>query len=140
VIAAFILALDAAYVADAARRIPDRKLDGHAARAIAAVLSYPDARFYLTSRTRARFAEAGLPIPPNVVQHGSEADYVIGLLGELPLQGVPANEPNTFALGLTAPEVNLDYYPTWLGRDRFVALRAETWRAAIAARPKPKSP
>lgn len=140
VIAAFILALDAAFVADAAKRVPDRKLDGHAARAVAAVLSYPNARFYLTSTARARFAEAGAPIPPNVVPRGNEADYVIGLFAELPAEGVPANVPNTFALGLTAPEVNLDYYPTWLERDRFVALRAETWRAAIAARPKPKSP
>jgi hypothetical protein len=139
-IAAFILAIDAASVADAARRIPERRLDGHAARTVATLLSYPNARFYLTSTARARFAEAGAPIPPNVVPRGNEADYVIGLLSELPTGGVPANEPNTFALGLTAPEVNLDYYPTWLARDRFVALRAETWRAAIAARPKPKSP
>lgn len=128
VIAASILALDAAFIAEASARVPERQLDGHPARAIAAALQNPSARIHLTDAARARFADTGTPIPPNVVAR-AEADYVIGLFSELAADAVPANTPGTFALGLTAPEVNLDYYPTNLDRERFVALRASAWPA-----------
>jgi hypothetical protein len=133
VIAGLLLAMNAAFLADASARIPERKVDGHPARAVAIMLERPSLRFFLTAAARARFAAAGAPVQPNVVARAEDADYVLGLFSELPADGVPANEPGTFALGLTAPEINLDYYPTSLDRERFVALRARTWITATAA-------
>lgn len=135
--AVIILALNAAYTADAAARVPERQQDGLPARAVAVMLENPGQRFYLSEGARARFHAAGTPTPPNAVARPEEADYVIGLLAEIPTDGVPANNPGTFALGLTAPDLDLDAYPTPLDRDRFVALRARAWAAAAAKRPHP---
>jgi len=140
IVAGLILAMNAASLADASARIPERKLDGHPARAVAVMIERPTLRFFLTEEARARFAATGAPVQPNVVARVEEADYVLGLLSELPADGVPANVPGTFALGLTAPEIDLDYYPTSLDRERFVALRARTWVAATAASAPAKAP
>lgn len=139
-VAAVVLLLGAASTADAAARVTERQLDGQPARAVAALNEHAGSRVFLTSEARARFAAAGAPIPPNVALRIEEAEYVMGLFSELPGEGIRANARGTFALGLTAPEVNLDYYPTSLDRERFVALRKATWEAAMATMPRPQVP
>jgi hypothetical protein len=132
---ATVLLLDAASVAHAAGRVADRQRDGQPARALAVLAAEPRTRFFLTHEGRARFAAAGIPVPSNVTGRMEDAEYVLGLFFELPPVSVPANQPGTFALGLTAPELDLDYYPTSLEGERFVALRAGTWAAAMASAP-----
>jgi hypothetical protein len=81
----------------------------------------------LSARLAADLVAAGHPLPANVTQPDRAVRYIFrasDLSSDVQLARWPATRHNTF--GWIGPrEVNLNYYPTWIGLDHAIILRME---------------
>lgn len=137
--AAAVLGWSALSTWEMSGRVPLHGADSPA-RAVAVLQARQGTRLFVTPRAAEllRAADPRVAIPS--VTRPEDSDYAVALLSELSIDAVHANRPGTFALGLDAPEVNLDYYPSWGGRERIVAVRPALYGAALLPAPAPAPP
>ncbi len=121
-----VLLVNGGWLVSQASEIDEPSRPRHVLAASAVVAANPATLFYLSPRVTQAFSEQGRALGANVVNEPKKADVLVLWLAEVPVDAIPANRPNTFLFGLGAPEVNLNYYPSWLERDRIVAVRAST--------------
>jgi 4-amino-4-deoxy-L-arabinose transferase-like glycosyltransferase len=127
-----LVLVDAARLLHAARtiRAPDPARD---LRELAAwARARPDTRFIFSDRLQAALARAGEPLPPNLVtEQGRPYDRIAFYALEAFEAGqqIHLNVP-LHSVWFGPWDVNIDYYPSWLGSDRIVILeqtRVEMW-------------
>jgi hypothetical protein len=133
-LAVALLASNAFWLASRASAIASSDWSANVHRAHEIVASNRSTTFFLSPGLRTSMNQLHLPPPINVTDEPTKSSVVVSWLKEIPVDAVPANRSGTFALGLAAPHVNLDYYPTWVDRDVVVAVETPTLPPSLLAK------
>jgi 4-amino-4-deoxy-L-arabinose transferase-like glycosyltransferase len=117
-----LLLVNGAWLAKQAWRIasPDPEADVRAAHA--AILARPTKTFFVSGTVLQSMRHLELSALSNITDDVRRSSVVVVRLHEIPATAVPANRGGTFTLGLSAPQVNLDFYPSWPDRTQLVAV------------------
>lgn len=118
-----------AFLWRASSSIKDRHRDD-AGRAIREyILKRPNRRFLVTREAASAWGGRSEALPPNVFADPAlETDFTVFSTKEAGGRWVgrwPANRPGYVETWFGPREVNLNYYPTWLGDPRFVVMRTD---------------
>jgi len=129
---AVLVLVDTASLLHAARTIRERDPGRHVRDFDAYVRAHPAARFLASARIEAALAGLPGPSPPNVVtEPGRGYDRIAVYAREAFEAGrrIRVNAP-LHAVWFGPWDVNVNYYPSWLGSDRILILertRVEEW-------------
>jgi 4-amino-4-deoxy-L-arabinose transferase-like glycosyltransferase len=124
---ALLLAVNAAWGIEATRTVIARDdIDAYAAQTFDYIVDHPDATFCTSWMVNVMLvADRGYTYPGNVV-FSPDVDYLIYTAGEMDPLAVQANRPDLTVRWFGPYEVNYNYYPSWIGNDRFVVVEADT--------------
>jgi hypothetical protein len=93
------------------------------------IVHHPDELFLLTQTAHRELMGLGHPPPTNVTEdYRQPSDFTIFNTAEARERfhgRWPANRPHTVETWFCPFEVNLNYYPTWLGNHRFVVMKTD---------------
>jgi hypothetical protein len=123
--AALVLAfvVQAVWLARAAESIRHDDLVADVRQAIAYVRAHPKSSFRLSVRVQALASQDRIPMPPNVSDAPDVQKVVFFVSAEGP--GPPyiqANDPWQIEAVFGPREINVDWYPDWMGNDRVVVM------------------
>lgn len=124
-VVALMIAFNAAWTFDTARTITTRTMDDYAADAYDFIASNPDTVVCTSWLTNVMLTYERDYVLPGSVQFSMDVDYIMYMGGELDPTLVDANRPDLTVRWFGPNEVNYNYYPGWLGEDRFVIVRAD---------------
>lgn len=128
-----LLGANGFWLASRARAVASSDWSAGVHRAHETVAERQSTTFFLSPGLRRSMDQLRLPTPANVTDVPTRSSIVVSWLHEIPVEALPANRSGTFTLGLTAPHVNLDYYPTWVDRDVVVAVETRTLPPKVLA-------
>lgn len=122
VVAAMLLALNWPIFLHAASSMHDLDAESWRRSIATYVAAHPDRRFAVSPRVAALLFERGEARSAVTVYPPERSDAYIYVLGEHHAR--IANRQNTYRVVAGPDDVDLDYYPTWLGLERIVVVDA----------------
>jgi hypothetical protein len=116
----------------AAGTIEDRGSDRFRREAAAYIAAHPGQKFFVSPVVREWLGPRGLADLPNVTTTPEGSDVVLFSMHRESFEEAidwPANDRTQLVTWFGPCEVNLDYYPSWIGDDRIIAMTTARARA-----------
>ena len=130
------IALNVGWLAYAAGTIRDRSTDRFRREAVAYIRAHPGEKFFVSPTVREWLKPHGLDSLANVTATADGSDVVFFSLYSESFEDEsdwPANHRDLLVTWFGPFEVNLNYYPSWVGDDRIIAMTTARARAIRVA-------